>query len=608
MKKTVLLCVVILLFAAAALSGCVTREQAQGHGAEETPAPTAEQATPEPTPVPTPTPLPYELAASLDAVDYGVCESDGDVFAAVERLRERAAQPTPEPAAITAASLSEDRLGTIAQNGDLLYILADNDLVIVKAAGEGTEILSRTAIGVSWKGDTDAATGAYKGQEKIPAAVFCDGTRAAVLSERYGYNAGGGTMDYSEYICVDILDVTDPKAPTVTATLGQDGALRNACLTNGQLLLLTEYQIYDDARSEEASSYIPSYYSADLATLVSGEHICADREGTFVGGSVLGLYDLGEHRLTDVRVLLGVRADACLSDGEAVFSSVRRAESFSRDVTTERGAGQETVWAAVTDLFVYRAENGTLAGPTVGAVNGTVPDAACLDLYDGSLRCLSMLDQGRSAAYPGAESVTEETITGAVVTILDEALAPAGRIDALTDGSAIGWAGFAGGRILLTNAEKTASCAAVLSAGTIELTPTTEAAAGRYIRAFGEDAFVLYDQNELGRMTMTLCGLDMKPLADKTFGSDHSSTLENHRAYLADQEADLLTLTADDSYCIYGYSAEKGIRLRADVYLNDWAWNAQGVRVGENLYVVDTKDVRVLSLETLEEVLDLKLQ
>ena len=89
MKKTVLLCVVILLFAAAALSGCVTREQAQGHGAEETPAPTAEQATPEPTPVPTPTPLPYELAASLDAVDYGVCESDGDVFAAVERLRER---------------------------------------------------------------------------------------------------------------------------------------------------------------------------------------------------------------------------------------------------------------------------------------------------------------------------------------------------------------------------------------------------------------------------------------------------------------------------------------------------------------------------------------
>ena len=608
MKKCGTICFVILLLCLLTFSGCVTRDTAQTPP-DATPGPAAAGQTASPTPEPTPTPLPYDQVALADPADYGYCENDTEVFDAIELIRANASSMDGEKPTLSGTSLTdgEQRGDRITFCNGYIYLLSDNDLVIVKAEGENSQVLSRTQVGISWKGETDTATGAYQGREKVPTAVFCDGESAAVLCDWYGYNAGSGTMEYSEYVSVDILDVTDPAAPVLTASLGQDGTLRGAQVHNGSLLLVTEYQVYEDAEREKANDYIPAYYSHDLATMLSGDRICVDKEGTFPGGALIGLYDLKENRLTDIQALLGVNGDACMAGDTVLFWSNRRAESFSRDVTTPQGSGRETAYAACTDLFVYRVDGQTLSRPTVGAVNGTLAASGCLDLDNGALRCLVALDQGRYTVYGSGETVTEETQSGSAVLILDETLGQIGTIDGLSDGSPIGWAGFAGERILLTNVEQTASCAADVKQGATQLSDITEASSGRYLRRLGETGYVLYDQNEWGKMTLTICDASMRPLDSKTFASDHSSTLENHRAYLADETNDLLTLTADDSYCIYGYSQEKGIFLRADVYLNDWAWNAKGIVAGEFLYIVDTKEIRVLSLEALEEVLELTL-
>ncbi len=609
MKKRVEFCLAVLLVFALCFAGCVTREQAQqSQGAEPTPAGSAEP-TAEPTPEPTPSPLPYEQAAVLDPVDYSYCENDSDVFDAVEMIRANAAAAPGSLPALSGTNLSDGCQSgdTVTSDDNCIYLLADTDLVIVKADGENTQILSRTPVGVSWKGETDNATGAYRGREKVPSAVFCAGGRVVVLSDRYGYDAAGGAMEYTETVSVDIFDVTDPAAPVLTASLGQDGILREASVHDNALILITEYQIYEDARREQAGDYIPSYYSGDSATLLSGDRICADKEGTFPGSAVLGVYDLAQGRLSDIQAFLGLSADAAMNQDTIVFFSPRRAESFSRDVNTPQGSGRESVSAACTDLFVVKVENKSITLSRVGAVNGTVSGSGCLDLYNGSIRCLSSLDQRRYTVYGGGEPVEDESVTGSAVYLLDDSLEITDTIEALSDGSRIGWAGFAGDRILLTNEDRTASCAADLSQDSVQLGGVTQALTGRYIRRFGENAYVLYDQNERGKMTLTLCDGTMKQLSNKVFGSDHSSSLENHRAYLTDAEADLLTLTADDSYCIYGYNEEQGIFLRADVYLNDWPWNAEGIRIGEYLYIVDTKDVRVLSLSELKELTSLPL-
>lgn len=603
MKKNLTICLIFLLAAGMCLGGCITREAAQAQPVSETPAPTERaEVTASPTPEPTPAPLDYALVPAADPVEYGWCENDAEIFAAVESLRANAPEETSAPALRAANLALENAAGdSVTSQDGLIYLLADKDLVIVKADGENSEILSRTKVGVDWKGETDANTGAYRGREKVPCAVFCEGDRAAILSDWYGYDALNGTMDYTEYVSVDILDVSDPAAPAQLASLGQSGELKSVSVVNGHLLLATGFRVFEDAEASDPSDYIPAYYTDGVSTLLSGDRICVDREGRTPGGAVMGVYDLSAGRLTDIQAIFGVETDGLVSGDTLLFHAPRYAETFSRDVITQRGSGREMAFCQVTDLFVFRLQGETLSLETVGAINGTLPGGDCLDVYEGTIRCLAKLSQGRYTLY-GEEKVTEEEISQPAILLYDEALQPLSQVIALSDGSSIGWAGFAGESILLTNAEKTASC--VMRLG--ELSPAAaEGTTGMYLRLWDESGFVLYDHNERGTVTMTLCDASMNLLASKTFGSDHSSTLENHRAYIADAQSNLLTLTADDSYCIYGYSPEKGIELRADVYLNDWAWRAEGMKIGEGLYIVDGKEVKVLSAESLEEILSL---
>ena len=600
MKRYVEITAVILFSLFLILTGCTTRDSAQPSG-EPTPGP---QFVPEdsvtPTPEPTPAPLDYIEVPARDPAEYGYCENDSDVFDALERIR---ANPLSAVSPLSGTNTSEGirQWDKVSTNGDLIFLIADKDLVIVRAAGEGSEVLSRTNVGIDWKGETDAVTGAYQGSEKVPAAVFCSGDRVIILSDSYGYKTENGLMSYSEYVSVDFYDITDPTEPKAMSSLGQSGCLKGAFTENGSLILVTEYQIYDDAVREDPADYIPAYFSEDTPQLISGDRICADYDGTFAGGAVMGLYDPAEGRLTDIHALMGVSADACYAQGAIIFFSPRRAEAFSRDVDLQQKKLREYAYADVTDLFVFRTADDSIALDKTGAVSGTVSDAACLDVYNGTIRCLTSLFQGRYTD-PEDAGFPAETEEGSALSFLNGSLEPESMLLTLPDGSRIGWAGFAGEDILLTNESRTASCTysgsecgEVVSAGTV----------GSHIRAWGESGYVFYDHNDAGQMTITLCSRSMQPIATRSFGSDHSSTLENYRAYISDEGVNLLTFTADDSFCIYGYSAEKGIELRADVYLNDWAWNAEGIMIGDLLYIVDTREVKAVSAETFEEICQL---
>ena len=597
MKNNLRLKLCVLLLLLLTLAGCVTRDNI--HSAPDialTPDPLSGE-TLTPSPEPTPAPLEYAQIPARDPVEYGYCQNDSDVFEAVGRIR---ANHSPAVSPLSGTDLFDGmRAGDkVAHSGDLICLISDKDLVIVRFDGENCETLSRTHVGIDWRGETDPVTGAYQGGEKVPSAVFCMGDRVAILSDRFGYHTENGLLRYSEYISVDFYDISDPAAPRQTSCLGQSGTLRGAEITDGRLLLITEYQVYEGEDLNDPGSFIPAYYSDDSAVLLPGDRIMVDYDGSFPGGALMGVYDPAEGRLTDIHALMGVNADAAAENGRVVFYSPRHAEAFSREVRTENGSFRETAFSDVTDLFSFRVEHDRILPERVGTVPGTVSDSGCLDIHNGSVRCLASLRQGRFTDEAGYDPL-KDTEEGSALFILDDSMETVDTLFSLPDGSPFGWAGFAGDRILITNAGRTASC---VFSGSEWGTVTPGGLSGRFIRAWGDTGYVFYDQDAMGQMTVTVSDRNMIPLASRTLGSDHSSTLENHRAYIADETADLLTLTADDSFCIYGFSAENGIELRADIYLNDWAWNAEGLLIGDTLYVVDSREVKAVSAITLEEV------
>lgn len=59
---------------------------------------------------------------------------------------------------------------------------------------------------------------------------------------------------------------------------------------------------------------------------------------------------------------------------------------------------------------------------------------------------------------------------------------------------------------------------------------------------------------------------------------------------------------AENSYLVYGYSADDGFTLRKEIPVSQWDENNRGLYIGDYFYVVGSDQVNVLDLGTLENV------
>ena len=91
-------------------------------------------------------------------------------------------------------------------------------------------------------------------------------------------------------------------------------------------------------------------------------------------------------------------------------------------------------------------------------------------------------------------------------------------------------------------------------------------------------------------------------LHTQTIDADYSEALYNHKAILVDSGKDLIAFPAENSYLVYGYSAEEGFTLRKEIPVSQWDENNRGLYIGDYFYVVGSDQVNVLDLGTLENV------
>ena len=91
-------------------------------------------------------------------------------------------------------------------------------------------------------------------------------------------------------------------------------------------------------------------------------------------------------------------------------------------------------------------------------------------------------------------------------------------------------------------------------------------------------------------------------LHTQTLDADYSEALNNHKAILVDSDKDLIAFPAENSYLVYGYSADDGFTLRKEIPVSQWDENNRGLYIGDYFYVVGSDQVNVLDLGTLENV------
>ena len=152
----------------------------------------------------------------------------------------------------------------VKTDGTYIYILRGSELIVMQADGTDVADVSNVFVGQDWE-QTTTEDGRAHTQEKLPLELYLADGRAVVLSSYTDWTGGDASSDGiagsgSNYVTVDIYDVSDPAARRVSHRRG--GYEIASRMVGGVLYLCTSY--YPDAPEKgDEATFAPRLYDGD---------------------------------------------------------------------------------------------------------------------------------------------------------------------------------------------------------------------------------------------------------------------------------------------------------------------------------------------------------
>ena len=578
-----------------------------------------------------------QLAAARSSGDTRNAGGGGFVEDAVP-MEEAAEAETPAAAEPTASAASNstkdageaDYSGTNVQvegidegdvvktDGTYLYILRDGKLIIAKADGKDTKVISSIDVGES----EDSNDG---WRSKDPGDLYISDGRAAVISSCYESGPDSNhRWVYRQYTAVDIYDVSDPAHPRAAASLGQDGWNMGSRLKDGRLYLVTDYSVwsYDE---EDPVTYVPALYRDGKAEILPAGDVWLCPEPDSTRYVVVTAYDLAAGRAAETRSVLG--------GGETLYmshDSIYVADSHYKETTGQPRT--ESVYTVtdysnemVTDIVRFSIADG-LTVAADGTVPGGLNDQFSMDEYNGYLRLVTTASGYSYTVYADEKMgfTNYKWHDGGEETnglyILDSSLAVVGKVEDLAPGEQIYSARFDGDTAYFCTFRQVDPLFAVdvsEPSAPVVLSALKISGFSDYLHPWADGllfgAGYEADEDTGWADTIKLVMFDTSDKTDvkaksvKVTDLDYSEALYDHHAFLISREKNLIAFPADDQYVIFGYDPSRGFYEQAAVDLGDWSWESRGLYIGDMLYVVGEDSIFVIGLDGFDLVKTVKL-
>ena len=557
-------------------------------------------------------------AAAKEVVDY---EAD----AAVE-----APQAAEESGSTGGMGAGDDYSGTNVQvagidegdivktDGKYIYVIHDAELVIFKADGANTVEVSRTEVGMSnYDESGEKESYRYYSESKYPEQMFVGEGRLALISEYSKYDEaridGKWVSNNENYACVDFYDVSDPAAPKLMQSFGQDGHILGTRLMDGRLYVMTSYWVWD-CEEGDPSTYVPILYKAGEARIMAADKIYINPWGCDSTEYVVGCgYDLSSGERFAEQSALGcgdklyMNAGGIYVMGTHWFDNVTNTYSESVYTVEEHLNGSETqiIRFSVDDLTITAS----------GKVPGYMESQFSADEYEGYLRLVTTRnDSGykvyRDETYDFENYKWDDSETTNALYVLDGKLQIVGKVEDLAPGERIYSARFDGPiGYFCTFRNMDPLFAADISDPTAPkiLSALKISGFSEYLHGWSADRLFGLgneaDEEDGWREELKLVMFDTSDKANVTVkhtlvleDADYSEALYDHKAVFIDPERNYIGFAAEDSYYIYSYDDANGFKLMYQYDSNDWMGNTRGVRIGDCAYIVDYDEIVVISM------------
>lgn len=514
----------------------------------------------------------------------------------------------------------------VKTDGTYIYILRGSELIVMQADGADVTDVSNVFVGQDWE-QTTTEDGQAHTQEKLPLELYLVDSRAVVLSSYTDWTGSDTSSDErsgsgNNYVTVDIYDVSDPAAPTLVQSLGQDGYEIASRMVGGVLYLCTSY--YPDAPEKgDETTYAPRLYDGDTASVVPCDSIGLMPYENSMTYAVAASYDIASGtRLSSQSVLGGGETVYMTAENLYLCASVY---DDGAGKTYKDGSYTVTDYTSSVNTAVNRfaIADGKLTFAANGAVAGALNNQFSLDERDGYLRMATTEQTYAYSVYRDEKHDFENTKTNDDATqtrndvyVLDSDLTTVGSVAGLAEGETVFSARFDGDYGYLCTYRQTDPVFAV------DLTdPANPKVVGELKLSGYSDYLHVWSDGLLFGLGMETQGVDgatvdgmklvmidtsdpakLHDLHTQSIDADYSEALYNHKAILVDSGKDLIAFPAENSYLVYGYSADDGFTLRKEIPVSQWDENNRGLYIGDYFYVVGSDQVNVLDLGTLENV------
>jgi uncharacterized secreted protein with C-terminal beta-propeller domain len=511
----------------------------------------------------------------------------------------------------------------VKTDGNYIYVISGYELVIFSAAGPDTKEISRVKIGYD---DRNEGENDWSYDGKSPVEMYVYGDRVAVISSYYSYHNyedadGIWQYDNKSYLTVDVYDVSDPAAPTLVATPGQDGSETASRMIGGKLYVISAYYVYNYDENDPAT-YIPSVYRNGESSVIDAQNVYIMPTVPSTSYAVICVYDIESAAVLSEQTVLGAGDTVYMNDTGLYLAAAVQDEYQSDPYTESVYTVTDYSWRSATEICSFAVSDGAVTPGAVAKVDGSLGNQFYMDEYDGKLRVVTTLSGYNYKIYKDETYGFENYVSGddfkssASLYVLDaETMTPIGSVTGLAEGETVYSVRFDGDWAYFCTYETVDPLFAVDVSD-----PENPVTVSKFeISGFSEYLHVWTDGLllGLGRETVTnsdgtntWTGTDgmklvMFDISDKSnvsaksvlnIDADWSEALYNHKAILVDYEKNIIGFPAGNGYNIYGWTADRGFFLRGRIETGDWGMGMRGLYIGDYVYVVSDGKLTVLNM------------
>ena len=505
-----------------------------------------------------------------------------------------------------------DEADIVKTDGEYIYRITNDELIILKAAGRDTSIVSKTAYlnnSENWWG--------------YASEMFLLGDRLMIITGAqdlvWAGSAQNRYQNYEQRTLSLIYDVSDRANPKLITTLGQSGSYVSARLVSSYVYLVTSRWVYDMQRGEPRT-FVPTLSRDGVNEAMPVESIYLYDGANTPVYTVVSSFDLsGGTQQASSRAALGRTGDVYCSGKNLLLAAGDYRENVTPIAPGSDGRNvQVTTSSPYTRLMLFALDGASIEKKAASSVPGTLVNQFAMDEYNGAFRIVTTVNEWTQYVYTdGVDTYDYQDKTYNCLYTLDENLAVLGTLDQLAenewvqsvrfDGDIAYFVTFRQVDPLFTVDVSDPKNPKILS--TLKIPGFSE-----YLHVFADGRLVGigYSANEETGATNgvklsmfdTSNKADVQEIAKFFVDADWTLAGSNHKSILINAEKNIIAFPADESYRVFSYTDAAGFTEKATVRLDNtyWSGNLRGLFIGDCLYVLSDAGVAVLSLADFSTV------